>query len=105
MEDKARVDPKSAKGDIDIPVPVTHRPSPATSPRRKWGRPVVVIFAFLCTLRLFSNVEHIHHNGHEEQEHGMVNAMTHAPNKGHVLKGKKAEQLFLCVAAHPKSEE
>jgi N-acetylated-alpha-linked acidic dipeptidase len=95
MEEKTLVEQKLAKG--DIPVPVTHRPSSVTSPRKKWGRRVALTLAFLWTLHLLSNVEHIRHNRHEEQEHGMLNALTHAAKKGHVLKRKGAEQLFLYV--------
>jgi N-acetylated-alpha-linked acidic dipeptidase len=96
------VEQKLAKG--DIPVPVTHRPSSVTSPYKKWGRRVALILAFLWTLRLLSNVEYIRHNRHEEQEHGMLDALTHAAKKGHVLKRKGAEQLFLYVTytAHPE---
>ncbi|OJA18557.1 hypothetical protein AZE42_04016 [Rhizopogon vesiculosus] len=88
-----------------IPVPVTwHRPSIVTFSRKKWGRRVALILALLCTLRLLSNLEGIPHNGYPDvprvQEHGMLNALTHwhTSNKCHaILKGKKAEELFLSV--------
>ena len=99
MEEKdAQVDHTLAKG--DIPLPATHRSSSVTSPRKIWGRRVALILAFLCTLRLLTNVAHIRHSnidGHQEQKHdhdGMVNALTHPPQKGH-LRGKEAEKLFL----------
>lgn len=99
MDEKAQVNYELAKG--DIPVPVTHRPQYVTSPRKKWGRRVALILTVLCTLRLLSNVERISRHGHEEhhcvQEHGMLDALTHARNKGHFLKGKEAERLFLYV--------
>ncbi|KAG1752576.1 uncharacterized protein EDB91DRAFT_1103334 [Suillus paluster] len=95
MDEKSfHADHKSAQA---IPVPVTHRPAVA-SPRKKWGRRLAVLLAFLCTVHLLSNVKRTRHNGHEGQDNGMLNALTHqAPNKGRILRGKKAEQLFLSV--------
>jgi N-acetylated-alpha-linked acidic dipeptidase len=89
------VDDKSAQW--AIPVPITHRPA-VTSPRKKWGRRLALLFVFLCTVHFLSDVKRPRHNGHDGQDHGMLNAlMRHAPKKGSVLRGKKAEQLFLSV--------
>jgi len=89
------VDDKSAQW--AIPVPITHRPA-VTSPRKKWGRRLALLFVFLCTVHFLSDVKRPRHNGHDGQDHGMLDAlMRHAPKKGSVLRGKKAEQLFLYV--------
>ncbi|KAG1833473.1 hypothetical protein EV424DRAFT_1365464 [Suillus variegatus] len=80
-----------------IPVPVTHRPA-VTSPYKKWGRRLALLLTFMFTVHFLSDVKRPRHHGHEEQDYGMLNAlMRHAPKKGSVLRGKKAEQLFLSV--------
>ncbi|KAG1783082.1 hypothetical protein EV702DRAFT_1060137 [Suillus placidus] len=80
-----------------IPVPVTHRPA-VTSPRKKWGRRLALLLAFLCTVHFLSDVKRSRHHRHEGQDHGMLSAlMRHAPKKGSILRGKKAEQLFLSI--------
>jgi hypothetical protein len=106
MDEKSfHVDDKSAQW--AIPVPVTHRPA-STSLRKKWGRRLALLLVFLCTVHFLSDVKRSRHNGHEGQleDHGMLNAlMRHAPKKDSVVRGKKAEQLFLCVIAFPNSYE
>jgi N-acetylated-alpha-linked acidic dipeptidase len=99
MDEKSfHVDDKSAQW--AIPVPVTHRPIDTASLRKKWGRRLALLLAFLCTVHFLSDVKHPRHNGHEGQDHGILNAlMRHVPKKDSVLRGKKAEQLFLWVAA------
>ncbi|KAG2156266.1 hypothetical protein DEU56DRAFT_766277 [Suillus clintonianus] len=95
MDEKSfHVDHKSAQ---PIPVPITHRPA-ITSPKKKWGRRLALLFAFLCTVHFLSDVKRPRRNGREGQDHGILSALTHhAPEKGSVLRGKKAEELFLSV--------
>lgn len=97
MDEKCfHVDDKSAQW--AIPVPVTHQPV-VTSPRKKWGRRLAILLAFLCIVHFLSDVKRPRHNGHDEQDHEMLDALMrgHAPKKGSSLRGKKAEQLFLSV--------
>ncbi|KAG1755479.1 hypothetical protein EDB19DRAFT_1661644 [Suillus lakei] len=95
MDEKSfYVDDKSAQS---IPVPVTHRPA-VTSSRKKWGRRLALLLAFLCTVHFVSDFKRTRHNGHGGQNYGILSALTrHASKKGSVLRGKEAEQLFLSV--------
>ncbi|KAH7930723.1 Zn-dependent exopeptidase [Leucogyrophana mollusca] len=100
------VDTKSASDSEFIPVPVTHRPRLSSTHRRVrvWGR-WIVILASLGTIHLWnqSNRYALVPNprgcgGVHDQ--WMVDAFVpgHPPKKGHrILRGKKAEELFLSV--------